>query len=521
MTASPATFLTLNGVRHWVRQAGKSPGDGTEPPLVVLHDGPGGSSYAFERTLGARLENEFRLVYYDQRGCGRSDAPPNPGDYSLPLLAADLEALRAALGFRRIVLLGLGFGAALAVEYALAHPETLDGLILDAPPLAEPWRIAAVQTAGFLQVAGADDKPALQRISDAWGAWGDAPGAPVERLARLWAAASPETRDAFLFYDPAAAARWHTLEQESGLPWNGDMARALLAQPPRSPSLLEALPGLGRLPVLVTCGWHDRCAGLEACRDAVLRLARGELGMYQDSAHCPYIEETQSCFHTLRSWISRNVLFNDARNHPRNAPQRQLQMIWPAARRADPPAADPPPGYSLRAFQPGDEQDDAHGFYELIDLAGFGDWNENSITPWLQRILPDGWMCVFHTASRRVVANALALHDASREHPFGGEVGWVTAHPDHRGRGLGGVVSAAATARLLQAGYRDVHLYTEDYRPAAIRTYLKLGYVPFWSRFGAPEGGDEPQMLDRWRTLCAQVNWPYTPQAWIAAWPER
>lgn len=506
------TYLTLNGARHWVRLAGKSPGDGSEPPIIVLHDGPGDDSAAFEHSLGPRLEEEFRLVYYDRRGCGRSRLPgdeaPLPDGYALPQLAADLEALRAGLGFQRIVLLGLGLGGALAVEYALAYGQHIDGLILDAPPLAEDWRIAAVQTAGFLQVAGADDLPALRRI-------GQAPAAPAERLAALWAAAAPETQAAFLFYDPTAAAGWRASHPES------DPAPAWLAQPPRSPTLLEALPGLGRLPVLLTCGWHDRCVGPEICRDAALRLPRAELGLFQNSAHYPYLEETRPYTQTLIGWMRSNVLFNDARNHPRSLPPRQLQMIWPARRLDDPPRAAPPEGYTLRAFQPGDEQGEAHGFYELMDLAGFGSWDETSITPWLRRILPGGWLCAIHTASGRVAASALALHDASHEHPYGGELGWVAAHPAQRGRGLGGLVSAAVTARLLQAGYRDVHLYTEDYRPAAIRTYLKLGYVPFWSRYGAPDGGDEPQMLDRWRALCARLDWPFAPEAWIAAWPEK
>jgi mycothiol synthase len=78
-----------------------------------------------------------------------------------------------------------------------------------------------------------------------------------------------------------------------------------------------------------------------------------------------------------------------------------------------------------------------------------------------------------------IVASAMGLHDHTDWHPFGGELGWVCSDPAHRGRGLGQAVCAAVTARLIQAGYQHIHLYTEDYRHAAIKTYLRLGYVPY------------------------------------------
>ena len=81
----------------------------------------------------------------------------------------------------------------------------------------------------------------------------------------------------------------------------------------------------------------------------------------------------------------------------------------------------------------------------------------------------------------------------------------MEADPDHAGRGLGLAVSAAVTARLLQAGYRHIHLYTEHWRLAALKTYLKLGYVPFLYL---------PEMLARWRALCPQLPWPFTPEPW-------
>ena len=110
-----------------------------------------------------------------------------------------------------------------------------------------------------------------------------------------------------------------------------------------------------------------------------------------------------------------------------------------------------------------------------------------------------------HDASGGIVATAMGLHDHTPDHPFGGELGWLASDPAHRGRGLGLAVSAAVTQRLIEAGYRNIHLYTEHWRLAALKTYLKLGYVPFLYL---------PEMPERWRVICEKVGWPFKPEEW-------
>lgn len=182
-------------------------------------------------------------------------------------------------------------------------------------------------------------------------------------------------------------------------------------------------------------------------------------------------------------------------------PVSQLQMIWPESRLDSPPVASVPAGYALRVYRPGDEP----GFFRVMALAGFGAWDAERLRPWLMRILPDSWFMAVEAGSGAIVATAMALHDASDQHPFGGELGWVAADPAHTGKGLGRTVCAAVTARLIAGGYRDIHLYTEDYRLAALKTYLALGYVPFLCA---------PGMADRWRSVCDQLGWPFTPEDW-------
>jgi mycothiol synthase len=176
-------------------------------------------------------------------------------------------------------------------------------------------------------------------------------------------------------------------------------------------------------------------------------------------------------------------------------------MIWPEDRLDAPPDVRLPAGYALRPYQRGDEA----GFCRVMALAGWPGWDEEKLRPWIVRIPPGSWFMAIHAASGQIVATAMGLHDASDVHPFGGELGWVAADPAHAGHGLGMAVSAAVTTRLMAAGYRDIHLYTEHWRLAALKSYLKLGYEPFLYL---------PEMAERWRVICEQLQWPFTPDTW-------
>lgn len=179
----------------------------------------------------------------------------------------------------------------------------------------------------------------------------------------------------------------------------------------------------------------------------------------------------------------------------------QIRMVWPEARLSQPPPVMLPPDYGLRLYQTGDEPD----FYRLMGLAGWPGWDDERLRPWLARVIPDGWWLVTHEG--RMVASAMALHNYTGQHPFQGELGWVAGDPAHAGKGIGRAVCAAVTGRLMQAGYRAIHLYTEQWRLPAIKTYLKLGFVPYLYL---------PEMWDRWRELCDQLGWPYMPEHWVA-----
>jgi mycothiol synthase len=113
-----------------------------------------------------------------------------------------------------------------------------------------------------------------------------------------------------------------------------------------------------------------------------------------------------------------------------------------------------------------------------MNKAGFEGWDGERLATMLKKVLPEGFFVIVHCATGKIVAAAMATHSPTELHPYGGELSWVAAAPEHRGKGLGLAVSAQAAARLIQAGYRNIYLLTDDFRLPAIKTYLKLGYEP-------------------------------------------
>ena len=96
-------------------------------PVLVCHDGPGAG---LNRAPCAYFNpHHYRIFLYSQRGCGNS-TPHTCAHNNLDLLIADLELIREHFGLNRVILAGEGFGAMLALSYALAHPQQVSALLL-------------------------------------------------------------------------------------------------------------------------------------------------------------------------------------------------------------------------------------------------------------------------------------------------------------------------------------------------------------------------------------------------------
>uniref|UniRef100_UPI000F0820A7 alpha/beta fold hydrolase n=1 Tax=Pseudomonas viridiflava TaxID=33069 RepID=UPI000F0820A7 len=85
--------------------------------------------------------NLYRIVTFDQRGCGRSTPRASLENNTTWDLVADLERIREHLGIDKWVLFGVSLGSTLSLSYAQTHPERVHGLILRGIFLARPQDI--------------------------------------------------------------------------------------------------------------------------------------------------------------------------------------------------------------------------------------------------------------------------------------------------------------------------------------------------------------------------------------------
>ncbi|HIK54311.1 MAG TPA: prolyl aminopeptidase [Synechococcales cyanobacterium M55_K2018_004] len=108
----------------YLEQAGNPQGK----PVVFLHGGPGGGTNPTYRQFFDPAR--WRIVLFDQRGCGRSTPHAELRDNSTWDLVNDIETIRKHLGIDQWVVFGGSWGSTLALAYSQTHPDQCQGLIL-------------------------------------------------------------------------------------------------------------------------------------------------------------------------------------------------------------------------------------------------------------------------------------------------------------------------------------------------------------------------------------------------------
>lgn len=118
--------VDINGVSHYIKKMGQG------EPLVILHGGPG----LFHNYLVSsfeKLAEQYQIIFYDQRGSGKTAFPTDTTSITVENFVSDLEAIRQHLKIEKLNLAGHSWGAILAINYAKQFPNNLKNLVLIAP----------------------------------------------------------------------------------------------------------------------------------------------------------------------------------------------------------------------------------------------------------------------------------------------------------------------------------------------------------------------------------------------------
>jgi len=176
----------------YVEECGNSQG----LPVIFLHGGPGGGCSPYHRRF---FDPEiYRIILFDQRGCGKSTPHASLENNTSHDLVRDIEKIRCHLNIDQWIVFGGSWGSTLALLYAQAHPESVNGLILRGIFLARdedvqwfyqqgtnklfpdywqkfiepvPVNERSDMVAAYSRLLSSDDKTLQMKAAQAWSAW--------------------------------------------------------------------------------------------------------------------------------------------------------------------------------------------------------------------------------------------------------------------------------------------------------------------------------------------------------------
>ena len=238
-------------------------------PVVMLSNSIGANFGMWDETV-SRLSGRARIIRYDTRGHGRSDAPKGP--YTLEQLGSDAVAILDTLEIRRVIFCGLSLGGLTGMWIGAAHPERLNGLIL------------ANTAASFPPASMWHDRAAMVRANG---------------LAPL--------------LDPTID-RWFTKTYQSAYPERIAAIRTMVGanSPEGYASCCEALAAAGmkprlsgiRCPVHVICGEHDPSTPPARGEEIVAEIPGATLAVL-DAAHVSAIEAADAFAAELAGFMAK------------------------------------------------------------------------------------------------------------------------------------------------------------------------------------------------------------------------
>jgi 3-oxoadipate enol-lactonase len=250
---------------------------GTGPALLLVH-GFGGAKEDFADHLEA-LGRRSRVVTFDHRGHGGSDAPTEPGAYSLDRLAADVVGVADALGIDHFRLLGHSMGGMVAQRVVLAHPGRVDALVLmDTAPGPIPTLDPDLVDLGAA-ICRDEGKDALKPLLD--------------EAATLETPSNLRVKRERPGYVEFCDAKWEAL---SPVMW-----ATLVVEIARRPDELDALRAI-TCPTLVIVGEEDR--PFRDGSDAMAATIPGaELVVVPDAGHSPQFENAPAWFAAIDGFL--------------------------------------------------------------------------------------------------------------------------------------------------------------------------------------------------------------------------
>ena len=254
-------------------------------PIIIANGGPGFShTYLLQNDVfTTRLAHDRQIVLYDQRGDGKSKLlrPDAPQDMTSQV--ADLDALRAKLGFQKFDLIGHSWGGLLAMGYASAHPEHINKLVL-IDSAAPAWKGTLFLFDKVFPDVGAKDEEITKKL-------GRSPEAAKEHLDNYFSMLfySQENHDRFL----------------AGItdPGENNVVNAAVGKAIANLDLNPELPKF-HFPTLVMHGRFDMNVAVLTAWKTYKAIPNARIVIFAKSGHLPFYEEPDKFTQVLNDFLS-------------------------------------------------------------------------------------------------------------------------------------------------------------------------------------------------------------------------
>lgn len=263
--------------------------------LFCLNGGPGLPCDYLREAHSCLVDQGFRVVAFDQLGCGASDRPEDPALWTVGRYVEETEAVRRALGLGRVHLLGHSWGGWLAIEYALTYPEALKTVTLADTNADMPHLVSELHR---LREALGSETVAMMQRHEAEGTFEHPEYAAAVTLlnyrhvCRLPVWPDPVNRS----LDDWNMGPYGTMQGPNEFLYTGNMKD------------WNRVPDLHRMtmPVLILCGQHDELT--PACSMKMKHhLSNAEIKVFPNSSHMPFYEEPAAYYPVLTDFLTRNI----------------------------------------------------------------------------------------------------------------------------------------------------------------------------------------------------------------------
>lgn len=275
-------FVEVNGVKLRVHVQG----DANAKAIYAHHGAPGLGTHAEPKRAFGPLADQYRIVSFDARGSGESDAVP---PYSHQQWVADLDALREHFGDEKIVMTGGSYGGYIAQEYTLTHPERVTHLILRDTSASRR----------FEKLARAN---ALARAAE----YPNITGEMLDKLFTGRMDSDEEFRQAYATIAPLYDA--NTTPEKAAQ----RVASATFRYETHNWAFSRNIPSFditGRLheikcPTLIVVGRHDWITPVAASEEIKAGIPNARLEIFENSGHSPQLEENEKFVKMVREFLA-------------------------------------------------------------------------------------------------------------------------------------------------------------------------------------------------------------------------